>query len=144
MDFYSCNRCEKAVYLRRVFNSLSLNHKNSGMNFKKMLMQVAICMVAVASMASRLTPDTAAEFAAPPMQWRPVPLWFWEQYICERTDCRGAARADDNRRQLWRLCAILPFGGGFQPGYLSDDYFALYEKAIEVAKATWRFDVTLR
>jgi|GEM_PF-500729 hypothetical protein len=102
------------------------------MNFKKMLMQVAICMVAVASMAQTHV-YTAPEFAAPPMQWRPVPLWFWNNTSV------NAQTVEEQLEQMITVdnyggCAILPFGAGFQPGYLSDDYFALYEKAIEVAK----------
>ena len=102
------------------------------MNFKKMLMQVAICMAAVASMAQTHV-YTAPEFAAPPMQWRPVPLWFWNNTSV------NAQTVEEQLEQMITVdnyggCAILPFGAGFQPGYLSDDYFALYEKAIEVAK----------
>ena len=32
-------------------------------------------------------------------------------------------------------CAILPFGGGFRPDYLSENYFALYGEAVSKARA---------
>ena len=89
-------------------------------------------MLAMAAFAQSFS-YTAADFTIPPMQWRPVPLWFWNN---------TAVNAQEIEQQLEQMietdnyggCAILPFGGGFQPGYLSEDYFELYGKAIEVAK----------
>ena len=77
---------------------------------------------------------SATEFAHPPMAWRPIPLWFWN-------DTQVAAPS--LVQQLDRMvttdgyggCAILPFGRGFQPEYLSDDYFRLYGEAVSKARA---------
>ncbi len=72
------------------------------------------------------------EFAKPSMPWRPIPLWFWNNTQISEAELV---------RQLQQMvevdgyggCAILPFGGGFRPGYLSDDYFRLYGAAIAKA-----------
>lgn len=74
------------------------------------------------------------EFSKPSMPWRPVPLWFWNNtQITEATllDEIGQMVEKDGYGGM----AILPFGGGFQPGYLSDDYFRLYGAAIDKAKS---------
>ena len=73
------------------------------------------------------------DFSLPEMKWRPIPLWFWNN-----TTIVG----DELEKQLEQMlktdyyggCAILPFGEGFRPGYLSDDYFTLYSRAIETAR----------
>ena len=77
---------------------------------------------------------SAREFAEPGMKWRPIPLWFWND---------DAVDGDIMEEQLEHMvnddfyggCAILPFGKGFQPGYLSEEYFDLYSKAVEKATA---------
>lgn len=74
------------------------------------------------------------EFSMPSMPWRPIPLWFWNN-----TQVSSA----ELTRQLQQMvevdgyggCAILPFGGGFRPGYLSENYFKLYGTAIEKAQS---------
>ena len=82
----------------------------------------------VASCSS--TTYSPKEFACPDIQWRPVPLWFWnntqvnEEILLSQLDsmiltCKYGG------------CAILPFGEGFRPAYLSDEYMQLYGKAIQ-------------
>ena len=80
------------------------------------------------------TPFTTTAFAQPPMQWRPIPLWFWNNTQVD---------ADTLEQQLRQMveadgyggCAILPFGQHFRPSYLSDDYFALYSRAMATARS---------
>lgn len=70
------------------------------------------------------------EFACPDMQWRPVPLWFWnnaqvsEETLLAQLDSMVLA-------SKYGGCAILPFGADFRPAYLSDEYMQLYGKAIQ-------------
>lgn len=72
------------------------------------------------------------QFRTPPMKYRPIPLWFWNN---------TTIKAADLEYQLEKMiavdgyggCAILPFGHNFQPSYLSNDYFALYRLAVEKA-----------
>lgn len=77
--------------------------------------------------------NTAA-FYQPDMQWRPVPLWFWNN-----DQVQGPAVQDQLTnlldKDLYGGCAILPFGGSFRPEYLSAEYFNRYAEAIAVAKA---------
>lgn len=76
---------------------------------------------------------TGEVFKNPPMKYRPVPLWFWNN---------STVNEDELQTQFQQMiakdgyggCAILPFGGAFRPKYLSDDYFALYQKAIKEAE----------
>ena len=70
----------------------------------------------------------------PDIQWRPIPLWFWND---------DSVQADQLAEELQGMvekdfyggCAILPFGGGFRPDYLSEEYFNLYAQIIELSKA---------
>lgn len=76
---------------------------------------------------------TTRDFSLPEMEWRPIPLWFWNN---------TPVTADQLEEQLEQMvttdyyggCAILPFGANFRPGYLSAEYFSLYGRAIETAK----------
>lgn len=72
------------------------------------------------------------EFANPPMDCRPIPLWFWNN---TEVDAEGVSF---QLRQMvekdgYGGCAILPFGPNFRPDYLGKDYMALYARAVEVA-----------
>lgn len=72
-------------------------------------------------------------FVNPANQYKPIPLWFWNNTKVEETQLL------DQFRQMigkdgYGGCAILPFGQNFKPEYLSDEYFKLYGKIIEEAK----------
>lgn len=76
---------------------------------------------------------TADEFKNPPISYRPIPLWFWNN---------STIQGEELQKQFQQMitkdgyggCAILPFGNGFRPQYLSDEYFTLYQKAIKEAE----------
>ena len=97
----------------------------------KRVLLAALCFTMAACSGSVYS---SKEFAMPGMQWRPVPLWFWND---ARID------ADTLEQQLEHMisddfyggCAILPFGKGFQPDYLSEEYFELYSRAVQKAGA---------
>lgn len=72
-------------------------------------------------------------FRTPPMDYRPIPLWFWNNTTI------NASTLEEQLEQMVNTdgyggCAILPFGTNFRPSYLSTDYFALYARAIEKAR----------
>lgn len=74
------------------------------------------------------------QFVRPPMEWRPIPLWFWNNTQV------NAEILEQQLRQMvttdfYGGCAILPFGASFRPGYLSDSYFELYRRAVEQARS---------
>lgn len=73
-----------------------------------------------------------AEFADPPVKYRPVPLWFWND-----TEVDSAGVVFQLHRMVERDgyggCAILPFGPNFQPEYLGEAYMSLYSLAVGVA-----------
>ncbi len=77
--------------------------------------------------------DLRRHFAEPPRQYRPRPLWFWN-------NTRVTVEAvKDQMRQARDRCryggfGILPFGKEFSPAYLSDEYFTVYAAALEQAK----------
>ena len=74
------------------------------------------------------------EFGQPPMGCRPIPLWFWNNTQINRANVVqqvGKMIETDGYGGF----AILPFGANFRPGYLSEEYFALYGAAIEKARS---------
>jgi len=74
------------------------------------------------------------EFAKPSMSWRPIPLWFWNNTqvsVSPLVQQLGQMVETDG----YGGCAILPFGTGFRPDYLSENYFALYGDAVSKARA---------
>lgn len=77
-------------------------------------------------------PFTEAGFADPPMKYRPVPLWFWND---TEVDVDGV---DAQLRQMvlrdgYGGCAIIPFGRDFQPDYLREEYMRIYSRAVDLA-----------
>ena len=74
------------------------------------------------------------EFSRPSMSWRPIPLWFWNNtQVNEQTLLSQLQQMVD--ADGYGGCAILPFGSGFRPGYLSADYFTLYGRAVGKARS---------
>lgn len=70
------------------------------------------------------------EFADPGMQWRPVPLWFWNN---SQMDEQTLLAELDSMIHVSRYggCAILPFGADFRPEYLKESYLSLYRKMVD-------------
>lgn len=68
------------------------------------------------------------------MEYRPVPLWFWnnDQIKEDKLLEELSSMVNDD---FYGGGAILPFGTNFRPEYLSEDYFNLYAKAIEKARS---------
>lgn len=77
---------------------------------------------------------TAEEFLSPEMKWRPIPLWFWNDVQVTEDGLEYQLRSMIEK-DLYGGCAILPFGAGFKPEYLGEEYFRLYGKAIEIARS---------
>lgn len=73
------------------------------------------------------------KFADPGMQYRPIPLWFWNNTTVQGEELTGQFR-QMVEKDGYGGCAILPFGKDFKPEYLSSDYFACYGKIIEEAE----------
>ncbi len=75
----------------------------------------------------------ASAFAHPPIEWHPIPLWFWNNTLVS---------GNELELQLQQMvevdgyggCAILPFGQNFSPAYLSNDYFTLYSRVMKKAR----------
>ena len=96
----------------------------------------AIVLFSITACCGEYEPSTEnlseEEFANPPMKWRPIPLWFWND-----TEVDSAGVADQLRRIIledgYGGCAILPFGRNFKPDYLGDEYMKIYSCAVELA-----------
>ena len=76
--------------------------------------------------------QNAFEFKNPPANYRPTPLWFWNDTRITRQGI------DTQLPDLRDKCgyggiSILPFGAKFEPRYLTSDYFDLYGYAIQRA-----------
>lgn len=83
------------------------------------------------------------EFIAPPVGYRPHPLWFWNNAAVTPRMISGQVD------EIADACGyggfgIIPFGPDFGPEYLSDEYFACYaaalEKADEHGLSIWLYD----
>lgn len=74
------------------------------------------------------------EFSRPSMPWRPIPLWFWNN-----TRIVEASLVDQFNQMIekdgYGGCAILPFGAGFRPDYLSEEYLRLYGVVLSKAQS---------
>ena len=73
-------------------------------------------MVCAAMCADAINHD---EFRNPPSEFRPVPLWFWNNTSIE-PDSAVAQIESFTGPDGYGGCAILPFGANFRPGYLTD------------------------
>ena len=104
------------------------------MNQRKLYAALAGCCLLVALPAALRAADQppyeTKEFAMPGIKWKPVPLWFWNNTTIQATTLE---------KQLCQMVekdnygggAILPFGEGFRPEYLSETYFELYRRALD-------------
>lgn len=101
---------------------------------KNCLTFIMLFMACVIKVSAQSEPMSLSEFSAPSMKWRPVPLWFWNNTEIKENVLQS--QLDDVlTKDYYGGCGILPFGPSFRPGYLSEEYFRLYGKAIETAKA---------
>lgn len=78
---------------------------------------------------------TVDAFKNPPIEYRPMPLWFWNNSTIDEKEL-SAQFQQMITKDGYGGCAILPFGKEFRPTYLSDDYFTLYEKVIKEVERT--------
>ncbi|GEM_PF-163518 len=72
-------------------------------------------------------------FNSPPIKYRPVPLWFWNNTEIKESELVNQFR-NMIQKDGYGGCAILPFGKNFQPEYLSDAYFRMYGSIIDEAR----------
>jgi len=74
-----------------------------------------------------------SNFTTPPLEYKPRPLWFWNN-----TTVTGAGVLDQMQKcrdnSGYGGFGILPFGAGFTPKYLQENYFTLYGIALKKAK----------
>ena len=97
------------------------------------------CSVAICALFSSLSCHssepayTTLDFSQPEMKWRPIPLWFWNN-----TTVVGSTLEEQLTQMIetdyYGGCGILPFGTGFSPSYLSDQYFEVYGRAVKRAR----------
>lgn len=84
----------------------------------------------------------AAAAALAPLAEAPNPLWFWNDRAVNGGALTGQMRM--LQKAGYGGLSILPFGGGFQPSYLTDDYFHLYGACVDEARRLglqlWLYD----
>ena len=92
------------------------------------LIIVLMCGARIAGAA-----DLQQEFVAPPLKYATRPLWFWNNTAVTE---QGIAQQMQQAREKcgYGGFGILPFGGGFKPEYLTEDYFKVYGAALKKAK----------
>ena len=103
------------------------------------ILRIAALLCCLCQQSCRAKSEDAAlletkEFATPSMSWRPIPLWFWNN-----TQVANSTLVQQINQMVvadgYGGCAILPFGTGFRPDYLSENYFNLYGSAIRKARS---------
>ena len=77
--------------------------------------------------------DQRQDFAEPPLKYATRPLWFWNNTTVT------AEGIVEQMQQAHDQCGyggfgILPFGKGFTPKYLTEEYFKVYGAALKKAK----------
>lgn len=98
------------------------------------IMRYLVALLLSAFVVTASAQYRADEFVDPPMQYRPVPLWFWNNdHVQEQRMLEELTAMIE--KDFYGGAAILPFGERFQPEYLSEEYFNLYGKAIEKARS---------
>jgi hypothetical protein len=75
---------------------------------------------------------TKEQFKDPSIEYWPRPLWFWNAAVTE--DEIASQMQNFRDRCGYGGFGILPFQDKFHPGYLSEEYFEIYKKALETAK----------
>jgi hypothetical protein len=99
------------------------------------IIALALLMLAISGCRSNI-PDpllpSKEAFNTPPMEYRPVPLWFWNNTNVTKDEIEQQI-ASFIEKDLYGGFAILPFGKDFRPEFLSEAYFEAYGKALEIA-----------
>lgn len=95
--------------------------------------RLLFCLVCFAIAPPDLYSQSARDFVTPPLQYKPRPLWFWNNVTVTP---EGITEQMQNLRDKcgYGGLGILPFGANFKPKYLEDDYFKVYGVALENAK----------
>ncbi len=102
---------------------------------RKLSTLVILFVLAALSFASAaaLGADLRQDFVAPPLKYATRPLWFWNNTAV--TDVGIAEQMQQARDKCgYGGFGILPFGGGFWPKYLSEEYFEAYATALKKAE----------
>lgn len=94
---------------------------------------ILLILAACCAVGSPASGIVTKHFRNPPMEYRPVPLWFWNNTTVE------PGRLMEQLENMvicdgYGGCAILPFGADFRPEYLSEEYMSLYEKVVRQAQ----------
>jgi alpha-L-rhamnosidase len=108
--------------------------KSIGSAKTKYLTSICLLLAGAAFASDKPVSFDPGQFASPAMQFRPRPLWFWNNTTVEKTAVREQMRMARDRSGYGGF-GILPFGRKFSPAYLSDDYFAVYGTALDEAKS---------
>lgn len=101
------------------------------MNLSRII-QLCVAATCLVSCSSGTPAFEAGVFADPPMQYRPAPLWFWNDTEVD-ADTLSYQLRQMVERDGYGGCAITPFGRGFRPDYLSDEYMDIYARVVETA-----------
>jgi hypothetical protein len=92
------------------------------------LIMVLLCGARLAGAA-----DLQQEFVDPPLKYATRPLWFWNNTTV--TEENIAEQMQEARDKCgYGGFGILPFGEGFKPEYLTEEYFKVYGVALKKAK----------
>ena len=90
----------------------------------------SLLLQSVISSGQTISPE---EFANPPIQYWPRPLWFWNNTEVTADGVMNLMEAMRDKCGYGGF-GVVPFGKDFKPVYLSNDYLDLYGKMLAKAK----------
>jgi hypothetical protein len=103
------------------------------MKLMKFLLLLVIVTLLVNCKTSREEGFSKKDFIAPPMQYWPRPLYFWNNTTVEAGVLLSQMQAMKDKCGYGGF-GVVPFGKDFRPAYLSEDYLSLYGKMLGKAK----------
>ena len=99
---------------------------------RSLFLLITICIVVFTPAFAQNGSTLAGTFRALPDEYRPIPLWFWNDSEVHKEELTEQLK--QIKRTGYGGVSILPFGKGFKPEYLSDAYFDVYKSCIKEAQ----------
>jgi hypothetical protein len=100
---------------------------------KSLILVIAILLFGSNIFGLRGQDISKEQFLNPSIKYWPRPLWFWNNTTVKDKEVENQMLAFRDSCGYGGF-GILPFGKKFQPEYLSEDYFKVYDKALAEAK----------
>jgi len=101
-------------------------------SYKDAIVFACIFCLAIQLPGAVLNADIRKDFAGPPVNYWPRPLWFWNNTEVKVEILREQMQKSKNLSKYGGF-GILPFGKSFRPVYLGEQYFTIYGAVLKKA-----------